>query len=58
MVKMKKFITNYIEDIFIMLGILLIVAATFIIYGLGISMLTLGVFLVILGVVDVHYLRK
>lgn len=55
---MKKFITNYIEDIFIMLGILLIVAATFIIYGLGISMLTLGVFLVILGVVDVHYLRK
>jgi hypothetical protein len=58
MKKALKFLADFIEDIFIVLGILLIVAATLLMFGLEHSMYVLGGFLIILGVVDPHFLRK
>ncbi|WP_371017392.1 hypothetical protein [Pseudalkalibacillus sp. JSM 102089] len=57
MKKLVSFIADFIEDILIVIGVLLIIGALFMLYSIAISMIGLGIFLIIISVVDVHGIK-
>lgn len=55
--RIMSFISEYLEDLFIVIGVLLVVSATYIFYGLPQSMYVLGVFFILWGVVGIIFYR-
>jgi hypothetical protein len=53
-----KFITEYLEDILIVIGMLCIVGATLMVFGLGIALYVIGVFLITISLIDPHKLTR
>lgn len=56
--KAFQIFVEHTEDFFIVFGILLIVGATLMAFGIGPAMYALGVFFILIGTIDPHKIRK
>lgn len=56
--RLSEFFNNYVEDFFILFGIILIVVATLIVFSFGIALYVMGIFLIMIGFVDPHDFKK
>jgi hypothetical protein len=56
--KFFKFIGDFIEDIFIVIGVILICIATFNKFGVDAALYTLGGFLLLLGILNHNNMKR
>lgn len=54
----SQFVAEFTEDIYILIGIMLIVAATLMMFGIAPALYVLGGFFLLLGVIDPHAIQK
>lgn len=54
----REFLTLYLVDLFVLIGLLLIIAGVFLVFGIGISLIVAGILTILFTIIDVHTLWK
>lgn len=53
-----RFLSLYLVDLFVLIGLLLIITGVFLVFGIGISLIVAGVLTILFTIIDVHTLWK